>query len=217
MVPTVTFANLPEEKRQQLIDIALEEFATKPYEQASITNIVKLAGIAKGSIYQYFENKKDLYFHLFDVVTQAKIAFVREHAKPVASGDFFDSFKQQMLIGASFNLANPLFMNLLTRMETGPFADEVHTKMRAASNEYMINLVKQEQASGNLRNDIEPSLMSYFLLAMAGGLADYVAALTGIPQTDWYKDDNLKAIQAVNLEQIISGLVEMMRSATSPQ
>ena len=71
MVPTVTFANLPEEKRQQLIDIALEEFATKPYEQASITNIVKLAGIAKGSIYQYFENKKDLYFHLFDVVTQA--------------------------------------------------------------------------------------------------------------------------------------------------
>ena len=63
-MPKETFFNLPEAKRQRIIDLALAEFAEKDYDTASISRIVSQAGIAKGSFYQYFENKEDLYTYL---------------------------------------------------------------------------------------------------------------------------------------------------------
>ena len=60
-MPKETFFNLPEVKRGAILDAALEEFAAYPYDQASVNRIVARAGIPKGSFYQYFENKKDLY------------------------------------------------------------------------------------------------------------------------------------------------------------
>ena len=59
IMPKQTFFNLPEDKRENLINIAIEEFAENDYQTASISRIVANAGIAKGSFYQYFENKED--------------------------------------------------------------------------------------------------------------------------------------------------------------
>jgi AcrR family transcriptional regulator len=46
-MPTSTFWNWPANKRQLLIDIAVEEFANNDYDNASISRIVARAGIAK--------------------------------------------------------------------------------------------------------------------------------------------------------------------------
>ncbi len=60
-MPSQTFFNLPKEKRDTLIKIALNEFSANEYNSASVSRIVKETGIAKGSFYQYFQDKKDLY------------------------------------------------------------------------------------------------------------------------------------------------------------
>jgi TetR/AcrR family transcriptional regulator len=65
-MPKPTFFNLTDDKRQRLIDLAIEEFAENDYDLASISKIVAQAGIAKGSFYQYFEDKKDLYQYLLE-------------------------------------------------------------------------------------------------------------------------------------------------------
>lgn len=56
-----TFFNLPEEKRQRIVDSAIDEFISRPYEKTSINRIVAAARIPKGSFYQYFDSKDDLY------------------------------------------------------------------------------------------------------------------------------------------------------------
>jgi AcrR family transcriptional regulator len=66
LLPKLTFFNLPEHKRKVLVDAAENEFARVPLHEASVANIVKSAGIPRGSFYQYFENKDDLYFYLLD-------------------------------------------------------------------------------------------------------------------------------------------------------
>jgi len=53
-MPTNTFFHLPEEKQQRLLDAAQIEFSRHSLQEASIANIVKLAGIPRGSFYQYF-------------------------------------------------------------------------------------------------------------------------------------------------------------------
>lgn len=59
-----TFQNLKEDKKNRIIDAALVEFSTRPFNEASITNIVKNADISRGSFYQYFGNKENIYKYL---------------------------------------------------------------------------------------------------------------------------------------------------------
>lgn len=63
-MPTTTFYNLNEEKKQKLIQSALREFSRVPFEDVSINQIIKDAGISRGSFYMYFEDKKDLCLYL---------------------------------------------------------------------------------------------------------------------------------------------------------
>ena len=67
-MPKETFFNLPSEKQERLMEAAQKEFSRVPLQDASIAKIVKLAGISRGSFYQYFEDKDDLYYYYFDTL-----------------------------------------------------------------------------------------------------------------------------------------------------
>lgn len=60
-MPTSTFFNLPPPKRERLLRAALAEFARRPYGEASINRIIQAAEIPRGSFYQYFADKADLF------------------------------------------------------------------------------------------------------------------------------------------------------------
>lgn len=77
-MPKPTFFNLPEEKRQRIVELATEEFAANLYHAASLSRIVERAGIAKGSIYQYFDDKMDLYIYIFGLAAEKKLAYVQQ-------------------------------------------------------------------------------------------------------------------------------------------
>lgn len=55
-----TFYNLPEVKRQRVIEAIVDEFAVDGTNRVSINNIIKKAEISRGSFYQYFDDKMDL-------------------------------------------------------------------------------------------------------------------------------------------------------------
>ena len=87
-MPKDTFFNLAEEKRNRIISAAISEFAANQYEVASISKIVKQASIAKGSFYQYFEDKKDLYFYIIEVASQKKKAYLSPKFSDINSNFF---------------------------------------------------------------------------------------------------------------------------------
>lgn len=60
------FLNLEPEKRERILNAAINEFAQKGYKNASTNEIVKEAGISKGLLFHYFQNKKQLYLFLYD-------------------------------------------------------------------------------------------------------------------------------------------------------
>lgn len=63
-MPTTTFFNLPPPKREKLLRAAAVEFARKPYGEVSINRIIQAAEIPRGSFYQYFADKSDLFRHV---------------------------------------------------------------------------------------------------------------------------------------------------------
>jgi AcrR family transcriptional regulator len=49
------------ERREQLLDLGLRLFGSKPYDEISIEEIAQLAGMSKGLLYHYFPSKRDFY------------------------------------------------------------------------------------------------------------------------------------------------------------
>ena len=64
------FHSLEAEKQERVINAALKEFARNGYEKASTNEIVEEAGISKGSLFNYFNSKKELYMFLLDYVAE---------------------------------------------------------------------------------------------------------------------------------------------------
>ena len=63
-MPSSTFLNLPAEKQEKLLEAATREFSHKPFNEASINQIIKEAGIPSGIFYMYFQDKEDLFRYL---------------------------------------------------------------------------------------------------------------------------------------------------------
>lgn len=65
---TDTFLRLPEEKRNRFLQAAWEEFTTASFAEASINQIVRRARVPRGSFYQYFLDKWDLFSDLMGLI-----------------------------------------------------------------------------------------------------------------------------------------------------
>jgi Transcriptional regulator len=91
VMPKQTFLNLPKEKQQTLINAALKEFSRVPLNEALISNIIAEADIPRGSFYQYFENKEDLFYYVFSTYAKkGERAFINTLKKN--NGDLLDTF-----------------------------------------------------------------------------------------------------------------------------
>jgi TetR/AcrR family transcriptional regulator len=96
------FESLPEEKRQRILNAAIREFAQSGYDDASTNQIVEDANIAKGALFHYFRNKKQMFLYLFDYFIDM---FVKELSEKVdmQERDFFQrmrnisELKQQLI------------------------------------------------------------------------------------------------------------------------
>ncbi|WP_425446206.1 TetR/AcrR family transcriptional regulator [Dethiothermospora halolimnae] len=53
-----------EERREKILDSALDVFSQNGYYKSKIEDIAKEAGIGKGTVYEYFESKKNLFQEL---------------------------------------------------------------------------------------------------------------------------------------------------------
>ncbi|WP_145948161.1 TetR/AcrR family transcriptional regulator [Paenibacillus sp. Y412MC10] len=65
------FNSLEQKKQERIINEAMKEFARSGYDRASTNKIIKEADIAKGSLFVYFNNKKELYLFLLDYISEA--------------------------------------------------------------------------------------------------------------------------------------------------
>lgn len=95
-MPSETFKNLDENKKQRLIKAAIEEFSRVSFSEASINNIINNAKISRGSFYMYFENKDDLFKYILNFHKQKFDELIKTNLKKNngdikrAFGDMFD-------------------------------------------------------------------------------------------------------------------------------
>jgi AcrR family transcriptional regulator len=117
-MPRSTFFNLPDDKKQMLIHAVKKEFSRVCVYEASISNIVKSAGIPRGSFYQYFNDKEDaFYFILAEHTKDRKSKFISYLQE--SDGDLFDTVNkmyQSMLKNCKSKENRDFFRNAFLNM-----------------------------------------------------------------------------------------------------
>lgn len=92
-MPKQTFFNLSEEKRNRIVDAALDEFAACPFREASIARIIARADIPRGSFYQYFTDMRDLYMHIMEITADRKVQYINEAVAQEKDTGFFQRMR----------------------------------------------------------------------------------------------------------------------------
>lgn len=105
-----SFEKLPEEKKKKIIDVCINEFSKGGYNNASTNNIVKEAGIAKGALFNYFRNKKELFLYILDYSTDYYVNYMIEKMK-VNNPDLFMRILEWAELKMSISVEEPEVYN----------------------------------------------------------------------------------------------------------
>lgn len=174
-MPKDTFYNLPEEKRQKIYEAAVEEFSRHPFKQASINRVVERADIAKGSFYQYFQDKKDLYKYLMDDIFQKKIAYLTPALKNPWELDCFTLIRELFRSGLSFAKENPKLAKVGQHLLNDSEKDTYHEVMEEKKSEGIQiykRILEAGVEKGDVRQSVNLDIAAYLLYQLANSLTN---------------------------------------------
>jgi AcrR family transcriptional regulator len=176
IVPKDTFYNLPADKRDLICQVAIAEFAEYEYELASINRIVNKAGISKGSFYQYFENKKELYLYLLQLGAEEKVNYISPIMGNPDEHDIFTLLREMYISGIRFAEEHPDYAEIsskLLRNKDGPIYKEAVVTILPAAYGFFELLLEAAIARGEVRADIDVKMFAFIIASMSTVVVEY--------------------------------------------
>lgn len=164
-MPKNTFRNIDKEKKDALTNAFLYEFTTNTYDDASLSSVVKQLGIAKGSIYQYFNDKLDLFTYLITECNKLKTNYTASISRNDFKS-FWDYFESIINANIKFDSDYPLHSSFLFCIEDNLNSKSTRHLLVEFKNQILKGyevLVANEVSNGNFRNDISLDTLSHYL------------------------------------------------------
>jgi AcrR family transcriptional regulator len=162
-LPKETFLRLRDEKQESILRSAIHEFVTHGFERAKISDIAKNAGVATGSIYQYFKDKAELFMYCAEWGVDVFIKKIDLRAD-IKSMDIFEYYNERLSKSAVLSEEREL---VLFMEEFSRHPDMMYPSLRAMyekNGEYIMVLLQNSKAKGLIRDDIpDEILMEYFI------------------------------------------------------
>jgi len=203
-----TFSHLPADKQERVLDAALTEFADQGYHQASLNRLVARAGIAKGSLYQYFPNKEGIFRYIFQIALKSVRQTLVEVKDTTQDENFFTRLEKSLQAGVRFLQEHPRIYSLYLKIQFDrqlPFREEFLAAVRRHAGEYFSSLLRRARARGDLRPGISEPAALFLLDAVFDRFLQAVA----VPYLD--VTFNLHQAPAAAIQQRIRELIHLLR------
>lgn len=173
-MPTKRFDNLDPDRKKKLLDAAIAEFSRNGYERASLNDIIREAGISKGSLYYYFEDKLDLYVSIVKNMTEEVILSIGGLFDREGSGDFWADIEKMYEAGLSYMIAHPDIVaigrdarSLMMKASLSPGAfGDLYEKGYGM----FVDIFRRGQEMGAVRADVPLELLVSAIFYMGEGM-----------------------------------------------
>lgn len=211
-MPTATWWNLDDDKRARVVDAAVAEFGRRGFSAGSLNVVAREAGVAKGSLFQYFTDKLDLFAHVCDAcsarirdeMTTAMARRAEEHPR------LFPFLRAVTLDWVDYFADHPQdrALTFAVNFEIDP---DARRTVRAVTNHHyrdvLDGLVAAAQSRGELRDDASRDHLVALLLLLLPHLALAPASPELDPVLELHRRDGL------DLEAAVTGFIDVLEAA----
>ncbi|MDR0848998.1 MAG: TetR/AcrR family transcriptional regulator [Propionibacteriaceae bacterium] len=181
------------------MNAAIAEFSQRNVEEAVLSNIVKAAGIPRGSIYQYFDTKDDLYVYVFETLREQRRQYVEPAYEFYKTSPFLNFFGEFYLRDSRYLLQHPAHIDLGKIMYSharGVSVSLIHSVQRRYRDTFLIGIA-YDQDNDRIRKDVD---------------ANIVADLCTHFMTDVFIFQNLTERMSLSgVEQHLKGVIDVLR------
>lgn len=182
-MPTVTWARLDGDRRGAVLSAAEAEFAAHGFSGGSLNVIARRAGVAKGSLFQYFADKRDLYAYVSDQASQRVRVYMEAQIDRLDSSRPFFGFLTDLLDAWVAYFADNPRERALHAAASFEVDTDARVSVRAVVHRHYLEvlrpLVRDAQLRGDLRGDADTDMLLSLLLMILPhlALAPYVRGL----------------------------------------
>lgn len=183
-MPTPTWDRLPPERRDAVVTAAEAEFSAKGFSRGSLNVIAREAGVAKGSLFQYFDDKTDLFAYLSELASVRIGAAMAKHNAPLPwVDDYWGSLVVSLEAWVAHFAEHPIDLALTAAVNLEPDTD-ARVAVRATVHRHYLaglrHLIERGVAAGAIRPDADQdAFLALMLLVMP-----HLALATNTPGLD---------------------------------
>jgi AcrR family transcriptional regulator len=182
-MPTVTWARVDPARRATIVEAAEAEFGAHGFSGGSLNVIARRAGVAKGSLFQYFADKRDLYAFIADIASQRVRFYMEGRIRELDPGRPFFEFLTDWLDTWVAYFADHPHERALHAAATLEVDTDARVTVRSVIHRHYLEvlrpIVRDAAERGDLRADADTdALLSLLLLIFPHlALAPYMRGL----------------------------------------
>ncbi len=206
------FERADDERKNLILEVGIEEFSSKGYENANINVIAKRAGISIGLMYKYFATKEDLFItclrHGMDILEKALYDIMISDDKLL--------IKAEKLIRTicMHSKKNSNYIKMYNEISSEKGSAEriraIVEEIESKRSSIYITSIGRALSSGDVRSDLNPRLFALFLDSL-------LTSLQFAYTCDYYRE-KFRIYTGVDVneaddEQIITQLLKFIESA----
>jgi TetR/AcrR family fatty acid metabolism transcriptional regulator len=152
------------ERRERIIEAALKIFAKKDFQDATISEISKAAGVSDATVYEYFKSKEELLFKIPEEITETSIEAIEKFLPYVRGAEA----KMRVIIQNYISTyeRNPEYSNLIMlhlKNNRKFLKTKAYEVVRTAAQSLLLS-IQEGIEDGTFKKDADPYLVRAMIL-----------------------------------------------------
>ncbi len=159
-----TFMNIPKEKREKILSVAVNEFAYNGFNNANINTIAKKAEVSVGSLYKYFDTKTDLFLTSVNYALQ-NLEIIMETIVE-SQEDVMIKLEKLVRVAIEFSRRNSVLIKLYNEVTSESNAEvvkKIAEHVESITSQAYKKAIIDGQVAGEIRGDIDPGMAAFFV------------------------------------------------------
>jgi AcrR family transcriptional regulator len=194
----------------QILDAAAQLFAKRRYHEVRMDDIAESAGVAKGTLYNYYHDKEDLYVAL--TVHGAQQLYEESQRIIAGPGDADQKLRDFITGCVRFYERYPYFLELIQRIETSNTTASVTALSGIRTQFYHLtaDLLSQIRHAGKPVT-VRPEWATLALLGMIRGILRFTAQPWPEHLPDWIYHQFMNGLSAPTLDHELDDRIPEIR------
>lgn len=186
-----------ENQREHILEVAEHLLVDHGIDRVSLSDIARAARITRNTLYEYFPNKQEIVWAIFQKFMESGRAGLKEELEQF-QGNGFQRIENFMLRFVDFRMSDSTHLRFIVEFNT-LYAREGNParvrQMWGAGYDLLAEMFRQGVADGSLRADLDPELLSAAMMNLISGmnsrfalLGDLIHEEYGQPVPDMYRE-----------------------------